>query len=725
MRRVETKRDFSSAVIWPQKVADPPLIDNIELKEVAPTWRCFSEGNWLVCCRYVSVLILACLLIPRVVGGAAPDILPVGGVNLGDYNYWDRGVPFVDFAKMGAEWLSSDGNVWSDDRSLPLTTSGYPAVLADNQIARSLMFTHNGGFYETGNYRVSWEGSGEVRLSSNLSSANPISIDAQEARYKVSSTSPVGLLLEIRETDPADPVRNVRVVPEPYLDQAHPFHPSYLRDLQNYGVLRFMDWGPTNGNAIKQWSDRSQPTDAHWGGFHGVPYEMQIALGNVTQQDIWLNIPHAASDDYVTQLARLVNEQLDPQLRVWIEYTNEAWNPLFSQNDYVRDVLRERYATTRAGEAYAMRAGEVFERFANEIAPERLVRVVGGWAQTPFMLQTELPALSRGQDQIQADVAAVAAYFGLDNAQMDQLYADYRASRVDLDRVFAELRADIDAAAPNWQNNREIAAAYGLPLVAYEAGQHLTPSGAGQRNDEGFVELLLEIQRDPRMGDLYAYLFQKWREIGGATITLFNNVDSWGRSGTWGLKEGFDDPVAPKFDAVQAYLTRQPGGWDLRTGTWLGDLDGNGRLDVADIDRLTAALAEGNADLTLDLNRDGQVNLDDHSYWVETLRQTYAGDANLDGSFTTKDLTQAFQRGLYEDGVPANAGWADGDWNGDQEFDTGDLVAVFQSGRGFGVVSATVWTVPEPAGDTMLALAALGLVAWCFPRWRGGLGTIP
>ena len=76
---------------------------------------------------------------------------------------------------------------------------------------------------------------------------------------------------------------------------------------------------------------------AHWGNRNGVPYEMQIALSNELQQDLWLNIPHAATDDFITQLAQLVNEQLDPDLRVWIEYTNEAWNGSFAQNDYIRE----------------------------------------------------------------------------------------------------------------------------------------------------------------------------------------------------------------------------------------------------------------------------------------------------------------------------------------------------------------------------------------------------
>ena len=64
------------------------------------------------------------------------------------------------------------------------------------------------------------------------------------------ATTEIGLLLEIVATDPSDPVHNIRVVEDQYQQQTSPFHPSFVRDLQNYGVLRFMDWLPTNGNWI-------------------------------------------------------------------------------------------------------------------------------------------------------------------------------------------------------------------------------------------------------------------------------------------------------------------------------------------------------------------------------------------------------------------------------------------------------------------------------------------
>jgi hypothetical protein len=39
-----------------------------------------------------------------------------------------------------------------------------------------------------------------------------------------------------------------------------------------------------------------------------------------------------------------------------------------------------------------------------------------------------------------------------------------------------------------------------------------------------------------------------------------------------------------------------------------------------------------------------------------------------------------FRLGKYDDGIPGNSTFAEGDWNGDGVFDSSDLVLVFQLG---------------------------------------------
>ena len=57
---------------------------------------------------------------------------------------------------------------------------------------------------------------------------------------------------------------------------------------------------------------------------------------------------------------------------------------------------------------------------------------------------------------------------------------------------------------------------------------------------------------------------------------------------------------------------------------------------------------------------------------------TLPGDSDFDGQFTTRDLIKIFSAGEYEDGIPRNSTWAEGDWNGDGDFDSSDLVEAFK-----------------------------------------------
>lgn len=155
---------------------------------------------------------------------------------------------------------------------------------------------------------------------------------------------------------------------------------------------------------------------------------------------------------------------------------------------------------------------------------------------------------------------------------------------------------------------------------------------------------------------------------------------------------------------------------DIRAG-FGGDFNLDGTLDVLDIDALTVETALGSNDILFDVNADGNVDFDDISMWVNDLRHTYFGDANIDGEFGTKDLIQMFQAAKYETGLAAT--WSDGDFNGDGLADSGDLVVAFIQG---GYEQGPRWvdppaaqTVPEPAS---VALFLIGLMATAGLRRR-------
>lgn len=145
-----------------------------------------------------------------------------------------------------------------------------------------------------------------------------------------------------------------------------------------------------------------------------------------------------------------------------------------------------------------------------------------------------------------------------------------------------------------------------------------------------------------------------------------------------------------------------------------GDFDSDGELTATDIDLLNAAIRTGANDEMFDVTSDGAVNDADRAHWVEVLKNTYFGDANLDGEFNSGDFVFVFTGGEYEDGIEGNSTWGEGDWNGDTEFGSSDFVLAFQ-GQGYEQgPRLEAQAVPEPSAWSV----ALGipLLLWCRRR---------
>lgn len=136
----------------------------------------------------------------------------------------------------------------------------------------------------------------------------------------------------------------------------NPFDQTFLDEIQPYSTLRTMEWNPTNSSTEQNWSDRRQKSDpvqnsnpgtpdnyysvtTGTGGTptKGVAYEWQIKLCNLKNTNYWVNIPHRATDDYIKNLADLVRDNLNSNLTVYVEWSNEVWNSSFSQSGYAKD----------------------------------------------------------------------------------------------------------------------------------------------------------------------------------------------------------------------------------------------------------------------------------------------------------------------------------------------------------------------------------------------------
>ena len=139
-----------------------------------------------------------------------------------------------------------------------------------------------------------------------------------------------------------------------------------------------------------------------------------------------------------------------------------------------------------------------------------------------------------------------------------------------------------------------------------------------------------------------------------------------------------------------------------------GDYNGNGQIDVADLDVHSQYIKDGNP--LGDVNGDGMTDADDRFVWAEQFQNSYLGDSNFDGEFSSSDFVIVFGSAKYETDKPAT--YAEGDWNGDMLFTSSDLVAAFQA-AGYEQGPRAPAAVPEPSGTLLIAI---GLVMYRFIR---------
>lgn len=151
--------------------------------------------------------------------------------------------------------------------------------------------------------------------------------------------------------------------------------------------------------------------------------------------------------------------------------------------------------------------------------------------------------------------------------------------------------------------------------------------------------------------------------------------------------------------------------------TELGDFDGNGILDVDDLNELTLSIHHGENDSIYDLNGDGNVDHNDRTFWVKDLKNTFFGDANLDQLFDSRDVVIVFQAGQFEDAIAGNSNWESGDWDGDCDFTTSDLILAFREDS-FENGPRRSLVLPEPVNSWPIVLLLCRIVVCRVERKR-------
>jgi hypothetical protein len=511
------------------------------------------------------------------------------GTNLNDISDYSPQIPFIDIFKASRAWIPQSKSIWDtkEASSLDLDENGWVKSLpAEEDPAKytsvATLMNHGlvGGRYQGGQYVVLYEGEGT--LSYEWDAKKDVKASSPGRDVINVNPSKQGILMKLLETDPnntGDYVRNIRVVPIQYENtyQSEIFNPEFIKRVKDFDSYRFMDWMNTNNSSQKEWSDRPKAEDARYSQY-GVSVETMVKLANKTGNDPWFTMPHQATDEYVTNFASYVKENLNPNLKPYVEYTNEAWNGVFAQSNWIEKQSQGLVSYSNSNNnnglvkrinGYSKRTTEIMQIWDEVYGAdkEKVIGVMSAQAGNSYIAEQALSYdwtnQPKSNEEYGIDALAIAPYFGyyLGSAKYESALTDWtKQSDGGLNKLFDEItKGGVLKGGPKggalqesfqaMQKHADIAEKEGLQLLAYEGGQHLAGIG-GVGNNTAIVNLFVAANRDPRMGEIYQDYFKKWFEIGGDLFANFADITQPGKYGSWGVLESVYQTSSPKYDAV-------------------------------------------------------------------------------------------------------------------------------------------------------------------------------
>ncbi len=553
-------------------------------------------------------LLAALLTVASAQAVAKYDPNPRLGSNVGSPDKMTSSVPFTDIFKSSTGWFTSCEFNWQQKRGidpgctqqnafntreqsqLDLDANGWVRSLpAPNQAPIFTSVTSSWNLPESfpvGRYVVLYEGQGQIKLTGDLKV-----VANNQGRMVFDLASPKrNLRLNISKVNPANYLRNLKIVP--IANEANHaqqiFSRDYIARMRPLHALRFMPWSNPRGNDAVEWSERSLPTTSHFTGPKGVPAERMIDLANATDTSPWISVPYKASDDYMRQYARMVKNRLRRNHKIYLEYSNEMWNVIFPGTTYAArkaDVLwkhpyTEKNAYVRrvsmASNWYAKRTVEMCRIWKQEFGNQsgRIVCILSSQSSAPWAgketLDCPLWKEANGCGR-HVDAFAVGPYFGDYIARKEHretVKSWLRDPDGGMNRLFTEIERggqtdkDTGGGAINLTMNQYVkgnvalAQKYGLPLMAYEAGQHLIRFDPPHTVTEPDVlNLFMSAQKHPRMRSAYNRYLNAWNQATrGGLMMHYYGIGKPSQKNFFSMLDHSGQPSTPKYQALMDYL---------------------------------------------------------------------------------------------------------------------------------------------------------------------------
>ena len=323
------------------------------------------------------------------------------------------------------------------------------------------------------------------------------------------------------------------------------FTNEFVAALKPYGVLRYLDPEATNSQPYMS-GNTLVTVDAPQVDQTGTPWEYLVTLANQTQTDMWINIPQGATDAYVAAVAGIIKNGgtvdgvsypgLDPNLKVYLEYSNEVWGGIPGNQAYQLAAVQNNAANaplstfpgnldiysnvdgttttdpnTAMGRRYLERTydlGQIFQSVLGSDPTHQRIRPVLGWQEGNAGFYP--PALNWFEHFFGP---ASSAFYGLGDANYWNP-SDYTSVDTAINTLAA---GETSYSIQDTTNFTTIATAYGLKNVAYEGGPSI-----GTNSSTAAGQVGLAASRDPRMEQIVYQHYVDFYAAGGTLGMYFN-----------------------------------------------------------------------------------------------------------------------------------------------------------------------------------------------------------
>lgn len=391
------------------------------------------------------------------------------------------------------------------------------------------------------------------------------------------------------------------------------WNPDFLAEVVDSGVpvmahLRVMDAMGINNSVAQALSDfppATSPRLSPW------PPDVYTDLCNRLGVDCYICIPHRMvlehSPSYVARgdgtttftgniltakaiaLVKRVDELLHPDLKIYVEYSNEYWNGAFDQFHETWSAATAAEWDTSSGFHPSYFGAKVqallFQAIKAEFgkrAPSRLVCVCASQAANATITQRLLDgarwleeegATGWFEPSTVYDAVAIAPYLGSQwittagevAALIARIDAGDTQTEIDTYMVGRLQALNLHTQPIDWINAQAaVADTYGLPLIAYEGGTHVlhffSLSGVTNEDVEKIAPPLIEFSYSLAHWSLQEPILNAWKARAKGPFDMFSLFYRPNKFGAWGHERALGTDTPGEL-AKEAWQNANPRWW--------------------------------------------------------------------------------------------------------------------------------------------------------------------